>query len=336
MRRVASRLRRHAHQRGPAHRLAREPDRRARGIAERHAPDRAPPAFGLYDHGMAGLLQRLNLQGPQRAAPGRQRYWRVHAKQALLTTGAIEQPLVFERNDLPGIDAGRRSAPVCEPLRRGRRASASCSRPTTIPPISRRSTSRWQASRFPLVARQPPRAAAGARRGAARARRRGPDGQHRAEGARPTVAVRRHVVRAGTAARAKSPATRSACRPAGQPAIHLLFACAWRAPLRPGAAHCFLPRDPMPPLACAGARSPAARRSRRRSPMRPGRPISCSPTPAFRQDALVRPAVVEEPLVSAAADGLRRTTSGKHARQWLDLPARRDRGGHRARARGRL
>ncbi len=58
-------------------------------------------AFGLYDHGNAGLLQRLDLQNTAR--PVRQRYWRVHAKQTLLATGAIEQPLVFEQNDLPGI-----------------------------------------------------------------------------------------------------------------------------------------------------------------------------------------------------------------------------------------
>jgi sarcosine oxidase subunit alpha len=58
-------------------------------------------AFGLYDHGYAGLLQRLDLQGASRAV--RQRYWRVQAKQTLLATGAIEQPLVFEHNELPGI-----------------------------------------------------------------------------------------------------------------------------------------------------------------------------------------------------------------------------------------
>ncbi len=61
----------------------------------------ATTAFGLYDHGSAGLLQRLDLQGA--APPIRQRYWRVHAKQTLLATGAIEQPLVFEYNDRPGI-----------------------------------------------------------------------------------------------------------------------------------------------------------------------------------------------------------------------------------------
>lgn len=61
----------------------------------------ATTAFGLYDHGHAGLLQRLDLRGA--AQPVRQRYWRVHAQHTLLATGAIEQPLVFERNDLPGI-----------------------------------------------------------------------------------------------------------------------------------------------------------------------------------------------------------------------------------------
>ena len=61
----------------------------------------ATTCFGLYDHGMAGLLQRLDLGNKPSAV--RQRYWRVHAKQTLLATGAIEQPLVFEQNDLPGI-----------------------------------------------------------------------------------------------------------------------------------------------------------------------------------------------------------------------------------------
>lgn len=58
-------------------------------------------AFGLYDHGMAGLLQRLDLGSGR--PPVRQRYWRVHARQVLLATGAIEQPLVFGHNELPGV-----------------------------------------------------------------------------------------------------------------------------------------------------------------------------------------------------------------------------------------
>jgi sarcosine oxidase subunit alpha len=62
---------------------------------------KATTVFGLYDHGNAGLLQRLDLEPPDGTI--RQRYWRVRAKQTLLATGAIEQPLVFEANDLPGI-----------------------------------------------------------------------------------------------------------------------------------------------------------------------------------------------------------------------------------------
>jgi len=61
----------------------------------------ATTCFGLYDHGMAGLLQRIDLGNKPSAV--RQRYWRVHARQTLLATGAIEQPLVFEHNDLPGV-----------------------------------------------------------------------------------------------------------------------------------------------------------------------------------------------------------------------------------------
>ncbi len=61
----------------------------------------ATTAFGLYDHGHAGLLQRLDLGSDPR--PVRQRYWRVHAGQTLLATGAIEQPLIFGHNDLPGV-----------------------------------------------------------------------------------------------------------------------------------------------------------------------------------------------------------------------------------------
>jgi len=61
----------------------------------------ATTCFGLYDHGTAGLLQRLDTGSKPSAV--RQRFWRVHAKQTLLATGATEQPLVFENNDLPGI-----------------------------------------------------------------------------------------------------------------------------------------------------------------------------------------------------------------------------------------
>jgi sarcosine oxidase subunit alpha len=61
----------------------------------------ATTCFGCFDHGTAGLLQRLDVASEPAAV--RQRYWRVHAKQTLLATGAIEQPLVFVHNDLPGV-----------------------------------------------------------------------------------------------------------------------------------------------------------------------------------------------------------------------------------------
>ncbi|HKZ74433.1 MAG TPA: 2Fe-2S iron-sulfur cluster-binding protein, partial [Steroidobacteraceae bacterium] len=56
-------------------------------------------AFGLYDHGTAGLVERVG----NGDAAVRERFWRVRARATLLATGAIEQPLVFEHNDRPGI-----------------------------------------------------------------------------------------------------------------------------------------------------------------------------------------------------------------------------------------
>jgi sarcosine oxidase subunit alpha len=61
----------------------------------------ATTAFGLYDHGHAGLLERV--ADLDAASAVRHRYWRVHARGTILATGAIEQPWVFEQNDLPGI-----------------------------------------------------------------------------------------------------------------------------------------------------------------------------------------------------------------------------------------
>ena len=52
-------------------------------------------AFGYYDHNLVALCERR--------ADGIQRLWRVRARQVILATGAIERPLVFSNNDLPGI-----------------------------------------------------------------------------------------------------------------------------------------------------------------------------------------------------------------------------------------
>lgn len=52
-------------------------------------------AFGYYDHNLVALCE----QRPS----GEQRLWRVRAQQVILASGAIEQPLVFPNNDLPGV-----------------------------------------------------------------------------------------------------------------------------------------------------------------------------------------------------------------------------------------
>ncbi len=61
-------------------------------------------AFGLYDNGVAGLLQRVtdHLSRPPPDQP-RQRFWTVRATQTILATGALERSLAFGHNDLPGI-----------------------------------------------------------------------------------------------------------------------------------------------------------------------------------------------------------------------------------------
>ena len=50
---------------------------------------------GYYDHNVLTITDR--------STAGVIRFWKVRAKEVLLATGAIEQPLVFENNDRPGI-----------------------------------------------------------------------------------------------------------------------------------------------------------------------------------------------------------------------------------------
>ncbi|AOF93905.1 2Fe-2S iron-sulfur cluster-binding protein [Sinorhizobium sp. RAC02] len=53
-------------------------------------------AFGIYDHHLIGLNQKGESGGPDRL-------WRVRAGSIILATGAIERPLPFGNNDLPGV-----------------------------------------------------------------------------------------------------------------------------------------------------------------------------------------------------------------------------------------
>lgn len=61
-------------------------------------------AFGAYDSEVFGLVERFqdHLKVPEAGKP-RQRYWLVRTKRAVLATGAIERPMVFAGNDMPGV-----------------------------------------------------------------------------------------------------------------------------------------------------------------------------------------------------------------------------------------
>ncbi|MGI9302862.1 MAG: 2Fe-2S iron-sulfur cluster-binding protein, partial [Gammaproteobacteria bacterium] len=61
-------------------------------------------AFGLYDHGVAGLLERVtdHLPNPSRHLP-RQRFWTVRTKHTIVATGALERHIAFGHNDRPGV-----------------------------------------------------------------------------------------------------------------------------------------------------------------------------------------------------------------------------------------
>ncbi len=57
---------------------------------------------GVYDHGYALAYERLSDHAPDAELP-RHRLWRIRARQILTTTGAIERPLSFAGNDIPGV-----------------------------------------------------------------------------------------------------------------------------------------------------------------------------------------------------------------------------------------
>lgn len=64
-------------------------------------------AFGLYEYGTAGLLERVT-DHIVPGAPGikhlpRQRFWTVRAKSTILATGALERHIAFGDNDRPGV-----------------------------------------------------------------------------------------------------------------------------------------------------------------------------------------------------------------------------------------
>jgi len=61
-------------------------------------------AFGLYDHGVAGLLERVtqHLADPLEHLP-RQRFWTLRTKHTILASGSLERHIAFGDNDRPGV-----------------------------------------------------------------------------------------------------------------------------------------------------------------------------------------------------------------------------------------
>ena len=57
---------------------------------------------GVYDHGYVLAYERLTDHAPDLDGP-RHRLWRIRAKQTITATGAIERPLSFAGNDMPGV-----------------------------------------------------------------------------------------------------------------------------------------------------------------------------------------------------------------------------------------
>jgi len=57
---------------------------------------------GVYDHGYALAYERLTDHDPADDLP-RHRLWRIRARQIVTATGAIERPLSFAGNDVPGV-----------------------------------------------------------------------------------------------------------------------------------------------------------------------------------------------------------------------------------------
>ncbi len=57
---------------------------------------------GVYDHGYVLGYERLTDHAPEKAGP-RHRLWRVRARHVITATGALERPLSFAGNDIPGV-----------------------------------------------------------------------------------------------------------------------------------------------------------------------------------------------------------------------------------------
>jgi len=60
-------------------------------------------AFGYYHDNFIGAVERLTDHLPHPAKGAREKLWRIRAGEVILAQGAIERPLVFAGNDVPGV-----------------------------------------------------------------------------------------------------------------------------------------------------------------------------------------------------------------------------------------
>jgi sarcosine oxidase, subunit alpha len=60
-------------------------------------------AFGYYHDNFIGAVERLTDHLPDGGEAPREKLWRIRAGEVILAQGAIERPLVFEGNDIPGV-----------------------------------------------------------------------------------------------------------------------------------------------------------------------------------------------------------------------------------------
>ncbi len=60
-------------------------------------------AFGYYHDNFIGAVERLTDHFAQPGHGPREKLWRIRAGEVILAQGAIERPLVFEGNDVPGV-----------------------------------------------------------------------------------------------------------------------------------------------------------------------------------------------------------------------------------------
>ena len=60
--------------------------------------------FGYYDHNTLGAVERVGEKGPRPPEHmPRERMWHIDAGQVVIAAGALERPIVFTNNDLPGV-----------------------------------------------------------------------------------------------------------------------------------------------------------------------------------------------------------------------------------------